>query len=104
MSYGSEQATRLANMYMAIGAGDPDELPDQRSLTRRLTMIFAAALVVTAIPLHWAATARGDDRGAPVATVKSGKKAGEDDDDQGEDWNDDAGATGHDAAIATAQP
>jgi hypothetical protein len=72
-------------------AGDDEPAVDQRSLPRRMFIIFAVALYILAVPLFWAATADGATQDAPPAVLA---KDGDDDDDD-EDENDEPDTTGN---------
>jgi hypothetical protein len=70
-------------------AGDEEPAVDQRSLPRRLFVIFAVALYLLAVPLYWATTAEGATQDTPQAVI-----AKESDDDDEGDEDDEPDTTG----------
>jgi hypothetical protein len=77
-------------IFLTLAGGDEPAV-DQRSIPRRLFLLFAVALYLIAMPLYWVATAQGSTGGdAPQAVLV---KDGDEDDDEGED-NDEPDTTG----------
>ena len=99
-----------SQVYLTLAAEGVDPAPDQRSLPRRVFILFAAVLVLLLAPLSLASTAQGADQTkAVLAKASDDDDDGEDDDDGGNGKADTTGdndtGTGRETAAAnTDQP
>ena len=99
-----------SQLYLTLAAEGVDPAPDQRSLPRRVFILFAAVLVLLLAPLSLASTAQGADQTEAVLVKASGDEDdGEEDDDGGNGKADTTGdndtGTGRETAAAnTDQP